>query len=233
MAYRFEPDENVREAFARCAREQLDLAVRALGEKLDREPAEAVHEARKAIKRERALLRLLRGTIGAQTRRPENAALRAADRGLSGAREGEVLTQTLDQLSEQFSGQLPASSFNAVRQRLELRRSDQRRLLAAATASSEALRDVRMRVDDWELGRDGWRALEAGLLRSYRRGRQAFRRAREDRSSASLHDWRKRVKDLWYQLRLLAPDGGPAVAGQAKDADRMSALNCPCADQAY
>lgn len=39
-----------------------------------------------------------------------------------------------------------------------------------------------------------------------------------------LHAWRKRVKDLWYHQRLLAPIGGPAVRGQAKDAHRLSDL---------
>ncbi len=224
MAYRFEPDESVREAFARCAREELDRAMRTMSEKLETEPADAVHAARKAIKRERALLRLMRGTIAADQCRRENAALRAAARGLSGARESEAMIQTLDRLSERFSGQPPANTFDVVRERLVLRRGDERVQLATSTVSSEALQDVRMRVDDWKLGRDGWRALDCGLLQTYRRGRKAFHRACQDRSSTNMHVWRKRVKDLWYQLRLLAPVGGPAVAGQAKDADRLADL---------
>lgn len=39
-----------------------------------------------------------------------------------------------------------------------------------------------------------------------------------------MHAWRKRVKDLWYHERLLAPICGPAVRGQAKDAHRLAGL---------
>ncbi len=44
------------------------------------------------------------------------------------------------------------------------------------------------------------------------------------RAPQRMHDWRKRVKDLWYQERLLAPVDGPAVRGQAKDLHRLANL---------
>ena len=72
--------------------------------------------------------------------------------------------------------------------------------------------------------RGGWSAIGSGLVRSYRQGRQAFARAQYQPSSEDLHAWRKRVKDLWYHERLLAPVCGPAVRGQAKDAHRSADL---------
>jgi hypothetical protein len=39
-----------------------------------------------------------------------------------------------------------------------------------------------------------------------------------------LHAWRKRVKDLWYHERLLAPICGPSTSGQAEDAHRLADL---------
>jgi CHAD domain-containing protein len=52
-----------------------------------------------------------------------------------------------------------------------------------------------------------------------------MREAERRRSSAErMHAWRKRVKDLWYEQRLLAPAGGPAVCGQAKDLHRLADL---------
>ena len=83
---------------------------------------------------------------------------------------------------------------------------------------------VRGRIGDWRLTEGGWRALEEGLGRSYRDGRKAFRRARDHRSGAVWHEWRKRVKDLWYQQRLLSEVAGPACAGQAKDAHHLADL---------
>ena len=91
MAYRFEPDEDTREAILRCAREQLDDAVRELSEGIGDDPVEAVHSARKAVKKERSLLRLARGAMAPKQRRRENRALRAAARGLSDMRDADVM----------------------------------------------------------------------------------------------------------------------------------------------
>ncbi len=63
MAYRFEADEGVREAIIRCAREQLDHAIGELSDGVGDDPIRAVHSARKAIKKERSLLRLARGAM--------------------------------------------------------------------------------------------------------------------------------------------------------------------------
>jgi CHAD domain-containing protein len=39
-----------------------------------------------------------------------------------------------------------------------------------------------------------------------------------------LHKWRKRVKDLWYEMRLLGPLCGPVIGGAAEEADQLSDL---------
>jgi CHAD domain-containing protein len=227
VAYRFEPDESVREALARCAREQLDHAVQELSEEIKNDPVGAVHEARKEVKKERALLRLARGTLAGKQRARENAALREAARGLSDARDAEVMIQTLNELSERFTGQLPKSTFGAIRKQLVQTRRAERARVVKSDLSAEAAEDlgeVRMRIDDWKFNHGGWRAIDGGLRRSYGRGRRAFRRARAEPSLENLHAWRKRVKDLWYQLRLVAPVCGPAVRGQAKEAHRLADL---------
>ena len=48
----------------------------------------------------------------------------------------------------------------------------------------------------------GWDALGPGFARQYHRGRQAFHALPEQPSVDELHEWRKRVKDLWYHQRL-------------------------------
>ena len=59
-------------------------------------------------------------------------------------------------------------------------------------------------------------ALADGLPTTYRRGRKAYEQARSEPGAESLHEWRKRSKDLWYELRLLGPvcghSGTKAVA---------------------
>lgn len=223
MAYKFAEDEPLRLAIARSAREQLDRAIGELSEGINDNPVTAVHDARKAIKKERSLLRLARGAISSAERRRVNAALRDAARALSGARDTAVMLATVDQLSDRFVGQLPATTFDAIREALEAAREDQRGSVLNAHAVEE-LGAVRLQVGDWKISKDGWKAVDAGLTRSYKRGRRAFTHARKDGSTGDLHNWRKRVKDLWYHQRLLAPTCGPAVRGQAKDAHHVADL---------
>lgn len=222
MSYQLETDEAVCEAIRRCAREQLDRAVGELSENLGEVPVEAVHRARKAVKKERSLLRLARGAMPVEQRRRENLALRDAARKLSAVRDADVLIETLNQLSEHFAGQLPHSTFEAIGQRLRQRGQMARSVLDSHAADELEL--VRLRVDGWELVHGGWAALEPGLVRSYRNGRKVFARTRRSPSMEDLHAWRKRTKDLCYQERLLAPSCGPAVRGHASDAHRLANL---------
>ena len=227
MAYKFGPDEPVAEAIVRCAREQLDGAIEELREGTRQDPIKAVHEARKAIKKERSLLRFARPAMKPKTRKRVNAELREVARSLSGARDAAVMVQALDTLSERYSGQLPATTFDPIRQHLDsssARTNGSPRDKSLAAKAAEELGTIRLGVDDWVLRVGGWKAIERGLLRSFKRGRKAFRRVRRSHSAEAWHEWRKRVKDLWYQERLLAPTCGPTVRGQAKEAHRLADL---------
>jgi CHAD domain-containing protein len=224
MAYKFKADESGRHAIRRCAREQLDRAVVELRDGVNADPVEAVHSARKAIKKERSLLRLARGAMPREQRRRENDILRQAARGLSGARDADVMIASICELSERYAGQLPAETFEAVRAHFEARaQPDNGRSVVDGRAVAE-LTAVRDRVADWQLRKGGWKALESGLLRSYSRGRQTFAHAQVSGEMEALHEWRKRVKDLWYHERLLGPTCGPTVRGHVKDLDRLSDL---------
>jgi hypothetical protein len=43
------------------------------------------------------------------------------------------------------------------------------------------------------------------LRRIYRRGRKAMQHAQADPTNENLHEWRKRVKDLWHAEQILRP----------------------------
>jgi CHAD domain-containing protein len=227
MAYRLQPDELVQDGLRRCAREQLDRAIEELTARVNDDPVDAVHDARKALKKTRSLLRLSRGTIARDERRRENAALRKAGRALSSARDAEVMLDAVDDLADRFTGRIPQTTFDTIRRHLESERDPARqRLLESGLTGQVAdeLKAVRSRIDDWSLRRGGWRALEPGLRRSYARGRDAFELASHRRTAENLHDWRKRTKDLWYHLRMLKPLSPGIVGGTAKEADRLSTL---------
>ena len=80
-SYRLEPKEPLPEEIARIARGRIDHAIDELRGKTDSTPEEAVHEARKDLKKLRALLRLARASWG---RAPSSARTPAsATRGAS------------------------------------------------------------------------------------------------------------------------------------------------------
>jgi len=221
MSYKFGPDEPLDQALGRISHEQLDRAIDELTKGIKRNPVRAVHTARKAIKKERSLLRLYGEALPAAQRRRANRELRTTARSLSGTRDADVMVATIDQLSERFVGQLPATTFEALRSKFAAPNGGG----SAPTGQAvEGLRAVRSQAASWTLKRDEFKAVVKGVTRSYRRGRKAFARAQASRSMEDLHAWRKRVKDLWYQERLLAPLAGPAVRGHAKDAHTLADL---------
>jgi len=221
VAYQLTPGEAVGGALRRCADEQLRRAIQALEEEVDSDPVTAIHTARKAIKKERALLRLARGAIAPSTRSSENAHLRAAAGRLSGLRDAEVMLLTLDTLLRRDPGRVPEAALASLRAQLERERDAERGSPAVVGEVAGELRRARRRLAAWEPSADGWGALAPGLERTYRSGRRLMRRARRDPSPANLHEWRKRVKDLWYEMRLLAPVCGPIVGGAGAEAGEL------------
>jgi CHAD domain-containing protein len=227
MPYRLSEAESTREGLRRCAREELESAINDLTERLGEDPVEAVHEARKSLKKERSLLRLARGSLPGSERRRENTALCDAGRRLSLARDADVKIQALEKLAERYAGQFPRTSVDAIRAQLERDRQVARLQLTASgvpAAVADDLRAVLSRVDRWGLRTGGWKAIEPGLRRAYRDGRKANVRARKKPTVTNLHDWRKRAKDLWYHLRLLEQTAPHTVRAHAEDAHVLTEL---------
>jgi CHAD domain-containing protein len=84
------------------------------------------------------------------------------------------------------------------------------------------LREARGRVDDWPLERDSFAALRDGLRRTYRRGRRDFKAVQANPSAEALHEWRKRVKELWYHHSLLRPLWPPVMQAVGDEAHELA-----------
>ena len=82
---------------------------------------------------------------------------------------------------------------------------------------------VRDRAERWELP-DGFDALEGGLELTYRRGRRGQRRAMADPTDARMHEWRKRVKYLRYQMEALTPMYPTLIGSTAEGLDELGEL---------
>jgi CHAD domain-containing protein len=207
-----EPQETLGTAMRRMALGQLDLAIEMVERVGEDESAErSVHEARKALKRLRALVRLLEAELGEQASAREDDVLRAAGEVLSGARDADVLLSTLDRLVQDNAGKL-AGRGGVMRLRSHLRSERDRAWQAVlGDAAGRALtlaelRAARARVATWQLSDGaGVELVAPGLVRVYRQGRNRLGQAAHARGepTRTFHHWRKRVKDLRYAAEML------------------------------
>jgi CYTH domain-containing protein/CHAD domain-containing protein len=211
-AYRLLGDEDAATGVRRVIASRLEKAAERLREPLDGDAlAEAIHGARKDLKKARAALRLVREEVGEETFKRENHALRDAARMLSASRDAEVKLATLAALVEGGAGDVPPGpaalwhdALAADRDRTVEGEGDQ------IDAAVEAIDAVAARSPEWPLRHTGWKLLSPGLDTAYTEGRDAFEALPARPSFDAVHDLRKRGKDLWYQLRLLR-DAWPAV----------------------
>lgn len=200
MPYAILPeDPTVGAALRRIAREEAEgaLALAQGGGDL----APRVHGMRKTVKKLRGLLRLVRPVL--PQARAENEVLRDAGRGLSDLRDAAVQLATLERLAEGMPEERRRRLLHPFEE--AARRQDAEaapRLLPAFAAAMASLRD---RCEGWHPRREGWDAIEPGLAATWAAARAAQRAALADPGPEALHEWRKRVKDHWYQARLLRP----------------------------
>ena len=159
-----------------------------------------VHAARKALKRARAALRLMRPTLQPAVYERENRALRDAGRCLSPLRDARSLVAAAELLGKSH-GKTAASAAaaSALRQILE-QRLDAARAAFAGPATrrrcAALVKASRQRMLRHRPSRADASKLLAGLRKIYRNGRRSFACASAERTPEALHEWRKQTKYL-------------------------------------
>jgi CHAD domain-containing protein len=217
-AYRLLSREPVGAGMKRILTSQVDDGIAQLRGEVGTDPAEAVHEARKDVKKIRSALRLIRDQIGDETWRRENDHYREVARTLSSFRDAEILVEALDGLAGRF-GPEAEGRFDSLWEQLERENRaahDDGSLERAMAEAAAGLAAGRGRIGALPLDGDGWELIGPGLHRTYRRGRKRLRAVEEEASVTNLHELRKRVKDLWYQLRLIR-DADKHMLGELAD----------------
>jgi CHAD domain-containing protein len=209
MAYSFLSGETIPEAVRRIYGEQLDR----IGVHL---AAGDVHEARKRMKETRALLRLVRKAL-ADEFVVGNSWLRDAAHSLTGPRDAEAMIETLEKLRKKTDDRALRQDIGRAKRSIRMR---SRRLAAQSAIAGELLTAARTRLPLRSDIPDRFATVGRGLERTYGAGRRAFHRAGVSHSPADLHTLRRRVKDHWYQVRLVstaAPDLLEPYADTLKD----------------
>src|SRR5262249_30261002 len=197
--------EAVPDAIRRITLDQLDRALDRL-ELRTRNKDRAVHDARVCFKKIRAILRLIYGEIGPEIFKLENTVYRDSGRKLATARDTAVVAGTLEELVHHFDDQLAEPDVKLLRKRLRRLKAHQQidkdNVLPSVIGD---LQLARSRVEMWPMKTDGFEAIGVGLRRVYKKGRVQFGLVREERTTENLHEWRKQVKYLWYQVSVLNP----------------------------
>ncbi len=173
------------------------------------------HDARKALKRARALLRLIGKNAEGARYSGERTALRDAARVLGPARDSYVLMRTLEDVRERAPDGIHRPAFIPVAEALRRHHADEHdRLIADGLIPvMRALRAISRRIaanppsgpGPSRSGADAVTTIGRGLRREYKRGRSWMEGVARAPSDENLHEWRKSVKYLRYQLEALEP----------------------------
>jgi CHAD domain-containing protein len=193
------------DGLAAAARSIIGDARRALSDPELNDP-EAVHEVRKALKRWRALMRLLAHAIG-EPADQMRAEARELMRTLSGARDAQ---SALDALNDLGKSDLPFSptSSETIRARLsEIRDA------AEKTSFTKDMRErlaryldyATLSLERWPLKTIDFGTVADGLISTYRRARQLVPDNWPNAEPEHLHDLRRRVVEHRHQMDLIEP----------------------------
>jgi CHAD domain-containing protein len=190
------------------------------------DPDGRVHDARRACKRVRALLRLGRDALPRAVRNQEDRAIRDAARCIAVVRETGARREAARTLARSLTPERRAAWKTWARATTSATH-DVEESLSAMAAARDLLRAVAARVEDWENEpwyhtAPVWDVFASGLRRMYLRAGRDFRRARREPSTEGLHEWRKHVKALMHVIDALAPVWPPLIATLRPQLDALA-----------
>jgi CHAD domain-containing protein len=224
MAFRLKLREPLPEGLERVFREQIESALH-LCQHPTRQRGVTVHEVRKHLKRLRAAMRLAVGEVGKTQHAREDRCARKIGRLVSDLRDAQVRLQTLIQLREATAKDSGKNAFARIEELLSLERES----FSAAFAGwqKEAipqLEALETRLLKWPLDGLTWKQICGAVGKIYKRGQGWLSKTIDDPEPENFHEWRKRVKDIWYQLRILQPLNRMVLEEMAHDAEVLGEL---------
>jgi hypothetical protein len=225
MAFLLQCRENVGHGLLRCMLGELNAAERALFESEGELSQAVVHKTRRRLKKCRACLRLMCDGDADDLPGECNILLRDAGRALSRTRDARVALATFRRLPKMTAPARRALTplrgllvkNTALHESAQTPARDAMRLIRAAEAKLRAFAGIDF----------GGRELAEGLTRLYRPARGAERGWLASGDAAHLHEWRKRIKDLYYALRLVrrrCPPSAERMAGRLRDLGKITGL---------
>lgn len=187
------------------------------------EPAVALHEYRKSVRRARALLRLMEDVVGVDAYGRLAATLREVHRASSALRDRQVVLDVRQGAGPGASHAAAAVVVEALGAAMPAEAAPSAAEIAAVIAAGGArLAPLPALLADAMPRKVRWDAAIHGLARTFRRARRRLHAAVQHGDDESVHGLRKRVKELNYQVELFAELGGGRARKQRK---RLAALS--------
>ncbi|HMB33264.1 MAG TPA: CHAD domain-containing protein [Methylomirabilota bacterium] len=228
MSFELRIDEALPDGIHRIAKKEIEKVRECVDGSSKASRDEMVHEARKSLKKLRALVRLVRPGVGGKLYRRENFAFRDIARPLTEVRDAKILVEALDRTSRGNGDRPERRPFTKARGELVRHQREIRQKVLGDEEAFEgvdsAMKKALDRLDEWTDFHDGWSSVGQGVSRVYRRGRQAFAAATEASTVEHLHEWRKQAKYLRYELEVLRSLRPTVLGPLANRLDRLGEL---------
>src|SRR6266516_2007257 len=133
--------------------------------------------------------------------------------------------QTLIQLRDETAKGPKDNAFPRLEELLSLERES----FSAAFAGWQKqaipqLERVETRLLKWPLDGLAWKQICGAVGKIYKRGQRGLAKTIKQPVPENFHAWRKRVKDVWYQLRILQPLNRVVLEKIAADAEVLGEL---------
>lgn len=165
-----------------------------------------VHEIRKALKRIRAILRLVRGDIGEELFQSENKTFRDLGRQLSDVRDYHVIISYLADNFEAHELQIPESNFIQLVEHLNLLKENElKRIMESQTlkAIKDRITIAEQDLNSYPLDFLGPHTIRQGVNTVYNQCLDKIAESQIKLDDHPLHELRKKVKYLLNQMTLI------------------------------
>ncbi len=200
-------------------------AAREASASVDHDVEEAVHDYRKALRRARAVLTLVAKALPRSERRAVKKALQEARRARGSARDHAVAPETLGTLPLSDEERTIAKAVLDAAAEAQPARQEIKQGLAEGAARALAQVEALEAALPAQLA---WSTVVKGIRTTYDAARCARKAAK--RSVRSFHRWRRRSKELGYQLDVVAGFAGLRVAEIQKEIEGATDPQSPVVD---
>ncbi|WP_026934801.1 CHAD domain-containing protein [Christiangramia echinicola] len=204
MSYQLDKDLDLNKNISNIVAEELQGCLTAL-DTLDIH--EAIHDIRKRLKKIRALARIVRDELGDEKYNEINIFFRDLGREISDFRDLTAHLETIALLNERYGKHIYVNFLSTIHKQIEKERDTMEKELRESKFFSEHLVDklkqAQKKLLTWPVHNNDIQIILPSIKRVYKRGKKALKKSYKNPTKENFHEWRKRVKYLWYQTLLL------------------------------